>query len=106
MGTNTFREPPVAGDEPVGASLVTLGGLLKHLAFVEDYYFSYKLFGRDPGPPWSNADAGAFDRPLPTAATLVADLIDEYARHNGHADLIRESIDGLVGEDPPITVEP
>ena len=32
---------------------------------------------------------------------LVLDMIDEYARHNGHADLIRESIDGLVGEDPP-----
>jgi Protein of unknown function (DUF664) len=26
---------------------------------------------------------------------------EEYARHTGHADLIRESIDGLVGEDPP-----
>jgi len=25
-------------------------------------------------------------------------MIEEYARHNGHADLIRESIDGLVGE--------
>ena len=32
---------------------------------------------------------------------LVVDMIDEYARHNGHADLIRESVDGLVGEDPP-----
>ncbi|MBA3250856.1 MAG: DUF664 domain-containing protein [Geodermatophilaceae bacterium] len=32
---------------------------------------------------------------------LVLDMIDEYARHNGHADLIRESVDGLVGEDPP-----
>ncbi len=32
---------------------------------------------------------------------IVVDLIDEYARHNGHADLIRESVDGLVGEDPP-----
>jgi hypothetical protein len=29
------------------------------------------------------------------------DLIEEYARHVGHADLIRESIDGVVGEDPP-----
>ena len=28
-------------------------------------------------------------------------MIEEYARHNGHADLIRESVDGLVGEDPP-----
>jgi len=27
-------------------------------------------------------------------------MIEEYARHVGHADLIRESIDGLVGEDP------
>lgn len=25
-------------------------------------------------------------------------LIGEYARHNGHADLIRERIDGLTGE--------
>ncbi len=28
-------------------------------------------------------------------------MIEEYARHVGHADLIRESVDGLVGEDPP-----
>jgi hypothetical protein len=26
-------------------------------------------------------------------------MIEEYARHVGHADLIRESVDGLVGED-------
>ena len=25
-------------------------------------------------------------------------LIQEYARHNGHADLIREAIDGVTGE--------
>jgi Protein of unknown function (DUF664) len=31
----------------------------------------------------------------------MVDLIEEYARHAGHADLIRESVDGLVGEDPP-----
>jgi hypothetical protein len=31
---------------------------------------------------------------------LVIDMIEEYARHVGHADLIRESIDGLVGEGP------
>jgi hypothetical protein len=28
------------------------------------------------------------------------DMIEEYARHEGHADLIRESVDGLVGKDP------
>jgi hypothetical protein len=32
---------------------------------------------------------------------LVFDLVEEYGRHTGHADLLRESIDGLVGEDPP-----
>ena len=55
------------------------------------------------------------DRPtldVPTAFTMkdgtvvelrriVADLIEEYARHTGHADLIREAIDGRVGESPP-----
>jgi hypothetical protein len=25
-------------------------------------------------------------------------LIEEYARHNGHADLLRQSIDGVTGE--------
>jgi uncharacterized damage-inducible protein DinB len=29
---------------------------------------------------------------------IVVHMIEEYARHNGHADLIRESIDGTVGE--------
>ena len=30
--------------------------------------------------------------------TLVLHMIEEYARHNGHADLLREAIDGAVGE--------
>jgi len=25
-------------------------------------------------------------------------MIEEYARHNGHADLLRESIDGVTGD--------
>jgi hypothetical protein len=32
---------------------------------------------------------------------LVCDLIEEYGRHTGHADLLREAIAGRVGEDPP-----
>ena len=32
---------------------------------------------------------------------LVCDLIEEYGRHTGHADLLREAVDGRVGEDPP-----
>ncbi len=29
---------------------------------------------------------------------IIVHMIEEYARHNGHADLIRESIDGVTGE--------
>ena len=36
----------------------------------------------------------------PSLRRLLIDMIEEYARHVGHIDLIRESIDGLVGEDP------
>jgi hypothetical protein len=32
---------------------------------------------------------------------IVTDLVEEYGRHTGHADLIREAVDGRVGEDPP-----
>ena len=32
---------------------------------------------------------------------ILPNMIEEYGRHNGHADLIRESVDGLVGHDPP-----
>jgi Protein of unknown function (DUF664) len=134
----------------LGPSTITLGGLLKHMALIEDHYFTGMLLDRPMGPPWSTeydesvpdwewvsaaddspeellllwqaavarsraavAEAladGGLDRlaarPSHWGATLnlrriVADLIEEYARHTGHADLIRESVDGLVGEDAP-----
>ena len=175
-----LREPPVAGSETdtllgslereraifawkcggldaeglsttVGASSMTLGGLLKHLALVEDDYFGRRLHGREFGPPWDTADfdadpdwewhSAADDTPdqlyalwegavarsraavtealassggmgqlgrftwpdgrSPSLRRILIDLIEEYARHNGHADLLRESVDGVVGEDPP-----
>jgi uncharacterized damage-inducible protein DinB len=40
------------------------------------------------------------DDRTPSLRRLLMDMIEEYARHVGHADLIRESVDGLVGEDP------
>ncbi|HEY6567351.1 MAG TPA: DinB family protein [Actinomycetota bacterium] len=137
----------------VGASTVTLGGLLKHMALVEYDYFSYKLAGQAPGPgaPWGTVDwdadpdwewhtavddtpeqlmtlwhdevarsrssitealaNGGLDQLVtritndrgesPSLRRTLIDIIEEYARHVGHADLIRESVDGLVGEDPP-----
>jgi hypothetical protein len=40
-------------------------------------------------------------RESPSLRRILIDMIEEYARHVGHADLIRESVDGLTGEDPP-----
>jgi len=43
----------------VGASSITLGGLLKYLAYVEDYWFSQRLHGHDRRPPWDAVDWAA-----------------------------------------------
>jgi hypothetical protein len=32
---------------------------------------------------------------------VLFDLLEEYGRHTGHMDLVREAVDGRVGEDPP-----
>jgi len=32
---------------------------------------------------------------------ILFDLLEEYGRHTGHVDLVREAVDGRVGEDPP-----
>lgn len=132
----------------VGASTMTLGGLLKHLAYMEDVNFTGDLAGAELPPPWrdmervgepgwewwSAADDDAAtlhqlweqavdrsrravsdllrttgvdtvytapDGSLLTLRRLLVDMIEEYARHTGHADLIREAVDGRVGEDPP-----
>jgi Protein of unknown function (DUF664) len=134
----------------IGASSLTIGALLKHLAFVEAYYSLTKLSGQSPGAPWEAVDWDAdSDWPFTSAADdspdqlyalwdgaversrsrfdaalaeggldqlvhvagpdgrraslrrLLCDLIEEYGRHTGHADLLREAVDGLVGEDPP-----
>jgi len=34
----------------------------------------------------------------PSLRWIVVHMIEGYARHNGHADLLRESIDGRAGE--------
>jgi hypothetical protein len=41
------------------------------------------------------------DGRTPNLRRMIVDMIEEYARHVGHADIIRESVDGLVGEDAP-----
>jgi uncharacterized damage-inducible protein DinB len=41
-------------------------------------------------PPWEDPDP-------PSLRWILVHMIEEYARHNGHADFIRESIDGQTG---------
>jgi len=41
------------------------------------------------------------DGRTPTVRDMLLDMIEEYARHTGHADLLRETVDGRVGEGAP-----
>lgn len=41
------------------------------------------------------------DGGTPTVRTMLLDMIEEYARHTGHADILREAVDGRVGEGAP-----
>ena len=126
---------------------MTLGGLLAHLALVEDWWCSEWLLARPPASPWigvdwaSDPDAdwdlagrlgpaelhdlwrqavgrsrtsvakaladGGLDGPArrrddegrsPSLRWILVHMIEEYARHIGHADLLRESVDGATGE--------
>ena len=127
-----------------GPSDLTLGGMLKHLAGVEDYWFTYCLAGKDVIEPWKSADWESDDdwdwhsaaddthaeldgllltaiarsdaeldaalergdlnqlltrkreRGTATLRWLLIHMVEEYSRHAGHADLIRESIDGAT----------
>ncbi|MFI8513310.1 DUF664 domain-containing protein [Streptomyces sp. NPDC085460] len=87
----------------LGTSAITLGGLLKHLAHVEDRHFA-RLWCGTPVGEGGLDQLGAYTTrsgERPNLRRVLLDLVEEYARHAGHADLIRESVDGLTGEDPP-----
>lgn len=129
-------------------STMTLGGLLHHLAYVEDNWCSVVLHGHESAEPWASADwavdrdwewtvaaeiepdelrrryvaaiarsdelvgevlrtrgldAVAARRERGTGAEIslrwiLVHLVEEYGRHCGHADLLRESVDGTTGE--------
>jgi hypothetical protein len=133
----------------IGASTLSLGGLLAHLALVEDDVSTRRLDGAPYTGPWGElgydgpewefrfapgaapeqlyrlwdesvarsrqrlavvlAEGGpdqlvvlaAEDGERASLRRLLCDLIEEYGRHTGHADLLREAVDGRVGEDPP-----
>lgn len=130
-------------------SPMTLGGMLKHLSFVEFFWFEVTALGKPTSQPWVDVDWDAdpdwdwhsadqdgaedlralWEESVATSQGIVTDLlgedpaaglagthpawggaadvslrwiivhmIEEYARHNGHADLLREQIDGQTGE--------
>ncbi|WP_153451714.1 DinB family protein [Streptomyces smaragdinus] len=134
-------------DVSVAASSMTLGGMLKHLAYVEDHWFTRMLADAPYPAPWDTVDwaadadwdwhSAAGDTPgelralwdasvarsrdrvaealrdggpgqparrgwrdgrSPSLRWILCHMIEEYARHNGHADLVRESVDGRTGE--------
>jgi len=128
----------------VGASELTLAGLVKHAARVEYHWFTVILAGRDDPEPWASAPwdddrdwefhtapddepdylvglyAAACERSRAAVAEagspealavrtlrdgqavslrwIMLHMLEETARHNGHADLLRESVDGVTGE--------
>ncbi len=126
---------------PLTPSGMSLLGLVKHLAYVERWWFQAVFAGEDVSFPWTDTDpdadwrvegdesaAAIFDlyraevarsraivaaadlndqarrprtRPsggIQTLRWIVLHMIGETARHNGHADLMREAIDGATGE--------
>lgn len=52
----------------LGASALTLGGLLKHLAINEDFLFTRKLTGDPVGQPWESLWDGTEDWEFTSAA--------------------------------------
>ncbi len=42
--------------------------------------------------------AGHGRQETPSLRWILLHMIEEYARHNGHADLLREAVDGQTGE--------
>jgi uncharacterized damage-inducible protein DinB len=129
----------------IPTSTLTLAGLLKHMALVEDSWFTERFAGQampapfadvdwDADPDWEFhtavddspgwlvqryseacersravvAGASSLDElavagrsrsgEVFTLRWILHHMIEETARHNGHADLLREAIDGATGE--------
>jgi len=82
---------------PSGTSLL---GLVKHLGAVEYGWFC-EPFGRATEPlPFDDDDPDADLRvePHETTADVLVHMLEETARHAGHADVVRELIDGTTGD--------
>lgn len=131
-----------AGRSASPPSDLTISGIVKHLARVEDIWFQNVMLGRELPEPWRTAPADDPDWDIRSAReeepgeliqlyrdactrsrTVVASfdsldalsslhphgeqcslrwilihMIEETARHAGHADLLREATDGRTGD--------
>ena len=67
---------------PVATSTLSLLGLVRHMAANERIWFRIRFAGEDIDGLYESPD-------YPDGA--------EFERHNGHADLIRELVDGVTG---------
>src|SRR5689334_5691577 len=75
----------------IPSSQLSLGGLLKHLAFVEDLTFTWKLSASDPGDPWRAIDWDA--NPGWDFASAADDTPEElYALWDGAVARSRERV--------------
>jgi len=95
-------EPERLSERTMAPSTLTLHGLLRHLTMGERWWFQINFAGDDvPMLYYSDDDPEQdFDRldGLPiTLRGVLLKMVAEYARHNGHADLLREGIDGATG---------
>jgi hypothetical protein len=77
---------------PLSSSNLSLLGLIRHLAKVERIWFRQRAAGLGFD---DTLDAGGGD--TFSVRMVYVHLIGEYARHNGHADLLREALDGVTG---------
>jgi len=78
-------------------SLTTLLGLVSHAAAVERNWFQHYLGSEPREEIAGNAggDAASWDT---GAGQTIDGVIREHARHIGHADILREQIDGATGD--------
>lgn len=90
------------GDDPdwsltsaAAASPEQLFGWLDESIAVSDRIIANALAGEDG---LSTLSTDSEDGERVSLRWILCHLIEEYARHNGHADLIRQSIDGETGE--------
>ena len=94
-------EPADLARRSVDPSTLSLLGLVRHMAEVERIWFRRVMAGQDALPHfYSDANRDADINGARPDEKLVAEAWDTWraARHNGHADQLRQRIDGAVGQ--------